>query len=58
MNYRERVVAAFHHQPVDRLPVDLGGMRSTGIMAMIQAGEPTENILAMFQAIQDCWGTA
>lgn len=34
MNHRERVVAAFHHQPVDRLPVDLGGMRSTGIMAI------------------------
>ena len=34
MNHRERVVAAIRHQPVDRLPVDLGGMRSTGIMAM------------------------
>lgn len=34
MNHRERVVAAFRHQPVDRLPVDLGGMRSTGIMAI------------------------
>lgn len=34
MNHRERVVAAFRHQPVDRLPVDLGGMRSTGIMAV------------------------
>lgn len=34
MNHRERVVAAAHHQPVDRLPVDLGGMRSTGIMAV------------------------
>lgn len=34
MNHRERVVAAIHHQPVDRLPVDLGGMRSTGIMAI------------------------
>lgn len=34
MNHRERVVAAARRQPVDRLPVDLGGMRSTGIMAM------------------------
>lgn len=34
MNHRERIIAAFHHQPVDRLPVDLGGMRSTGIMAI------------------------
>lgn len=34
MNHRERIVAAIRHQPVDRLPVDLGGMRSTGIMAV------------------------
>lgn len=34
MNHRERVVAAIRHQPVDRLPIDLGGMRSTGIMAV------------------------
>jgi uroporphyrinogen decarboxylase len=34
MNHRERVIAAIRHQPVDRLPVDLGGMRSTGIMAI------------------------
>src|SRR5512138_2645984 len=34
MNHRERVVAAIRHQPVDRLPVDIGGMRSTGIMAI------------------------
>lgn len=34
MNHRERVLAAIHHQIPDRLPVDLGGMRSTGIMAI------------------------
>ncbi len=34
MNHRERVMAAIHHQEADRLPVDLGGMRSTGIMAI------------------------
>ena len=34
MNHRERVIAAIHHKEADRLPVDLGGMRSTGIMAM------------------------
>jgi len=34
MNHRERVVAAIRRQPVDRLPIDMGGMRSTGIMAM------------------------
>lgn len=34
MNHRQRVLAAIHHQIPDRLPVDLGGMRSTGIMAI------------------------
>ena len=34
MNHRERIVAAIRRQPVDRLPADLGGMRSTGIMAI------------------------
>lgn len=34
MNHRERVVAAIRHQPVDHMPVDMGGMRSTGIMAV------------------------
>jgi uroporphyrinogen decarboxylase len=34
MNHRERITAAIRRQPVDRLPVDLGGMRSTGIMAL------------------------
>jgi uroporphyrinogen decarboxylase len=37
MNHRERVVASIRHQPFDRLPVDLGGMRSTGIMAISYA---------------------
>jgi uroporphyrinogen decarboxylase len=37
MNHRERVVAAIHHRPCDRVPVDLGGMRSTGIMAAAYA---------------------
>jgi len=34
VNHRERVRAAVRHQTPDRLPVDLGGMRSTGIMAI------------------------
>jgi uroporphyrinogen decarboxylase len=34
MNHRERVMAAVNHQEPDRLPVDLGGMHSSGIMAM------------------------
>lgn len=33
MNHRERILAAIHHQQPDRVPLDLGGMRSTGIMA-------------------------
>jgi uroporphyrinogen decarboxylase len=31
---RERVLAAIAHQETDRIPVDLGGMRSTGISAI------------------------
>ena len=34
MNHRQRVMAAIRHQIPDRVPVDLGGMRSTGIMAV------------------------
>ena len=37
MNHRERVMAAIHHETPDRLPVDMGGMRSTGIMALTYA---------------------
>jgi uroporphyrinogen decarboxylase len=37
MNSRERVMAAIHHETPDRVPVDLGGMRSTGITAMCYA---------------------
>lgn len=37
MNHRERVMAAVRHETPDRLPVDLGGMRSTGIMALSYA---------------------
>lgn len=34
MNSRERVLAAIRHQIPDRVPVDLGGMRSTTISAI------------------------
>jgi uroporphyrinogen decarboxylase len=37
MTHRERVAAAIHHLEPDRIPVDLGGMRSTGIMALAYA---------------------
>lgn len=33
MNSRERVLTALRHQEPDRLPIDFGGMRSTGIAA-------------------------
>jgi len=34
MNHRERVIAAVHHQEADRVPVDLGGMRSTTMLGL------------------------
>ena len=34
MNSRERVLASLNHQDTDRAPVDFGGHRSSGIMAM------------------------
>lgn len=37
MNSRERVKAALEHRPVDRVPVDFGAHRSSGIMAIAYA---------------------
>ena len=34
MTSRERILLSLRHKEPDRVPVDLGGMRSTGIMAM------------------------
>jgi len=34
---RERVLKAINHEPPDRLPIDFGGMASTGIMAIAYA---------------------
>jgi len=34
MTSRERVLTALRHEEPDRVPIDLGGMLSTGIMAM------------------------
>lgn len=31
MNSRERILAAINHQPVDRVPIDFGGTRQSGI---------------------------
>ncbi len=33
MTSRERILGAVNHQPVDRVPIDLGGTRQTGISA-------------------------
>ncbi len=37
MNSRERVLAALNHQEADRVPIDLGGHRSSGIAAIAYA---------------------
>lgn len=37
MNSRERIIAATNHQPVDRVPIDLGGTRQSGIAALAYA---------------------
>jgi uroporphyrinogen decarboxylase len=37
MTSRERVLRAVHHQPVDRVPIDLGGTRQSGIAALAYA---------------------
>ena len=37
MTSRQRVLTALHHEPTDRIPIDLGGMASTGIMAIAYA---------------------
>lgn len=37
MTSRERILAAVHHQPVDRVPIDLGGTRQSGISVFAYA---------------------
>ncbi|MEW6234644.1 MAG: uroporphyrinogen decarboxylase family protein [Candidatus Omnitrophota bacterium] len=37
MKSRERVLAAIERRPLDKMPIDCGGMRSTGIMAIAYA---------------------
>lgn len=37
MTSRERILAALQHQPVDRVPIDLGGTRQSGIAALAYA---------------------
>jgi hypothetical protein len=38
VNSRERVLAAIEHRPVDRVPIDFGGHRSSGIVAGPRSG--------------------
>lgn len=38
MNARDRILAALNHQPTDRVPIDLGGTRQSGIAALAYAG--------------------
>ena len=35
MNSRERVLAAINYQQPDRIPIDLGGIRASGINAVV-----------------------
>ena len=37
MNSRDRVLAALNHQEADRVPIDFGGHRSSGIAAIAYA---------------------
>jgi len=45
MNSRERILTALQHKEPDRVPVDLGGMRSTGIS--IKAHEKLKDYLGL-----------
>lgn len=59
MNSRERVLIALCHQEPDRVPIDLDGMASTGIMAVAYnrlKAHLGENILAMFEAAMEVGG--
>lgn len=37
MTPRERILTAIHHQETDKIPVDFGGHRSSGIAAIAYA---------------------
>jgi uroporphyrinogen decarboxylase len=64
MNHRERIVTAVHHQEPDRVPIDLGGTRSTTLTAVAYARLKghlgiTEGDTYVFdpylQAVKDSW---
>jgi uroporphyrinogen-III decarboxylase len=45
MNSRERIAAALRHEPVDRVPIDLGGTRQSSIAAL--AYQPLRQALGL-----------
>ncbi len=65
MNKRERVLAILNHQPADKIPVDCGGMHSSGIGAVpynelkkelkIQGGETKVYDIIQQLAIPEDW---
>ena len=65
MNKRERVMAILNHQPADKIPVDCGGMHSSGIGAVpynsmkkalqIQGGETKVYDIIQQLAIPEDW---
>ncbi len=58
MNSRERIIKALNHQEADRVPIDLGSMRSSGISAISynnlkkQLGLDLNNLAFMYDFIQ------
>ena len=50
MTSRERVRCSLRHKEPDRVPIDLGGHRSSGIAAIACAAQQVHNILADVQA--------
>ncbi len=58
MNSRERILAAINHRPVDRVPIDFGGTRQSGISAWAyqrlrgRLGLPTNRLPRIFDTYQ------
>jgi len=58
MNSRERILAAINHQPVDRVPIDFGGTRQSGISVWAYAalrqrlGLPATTLPRVFDVYQ------
>lgn len=58
MNSRERILAAIHHRPVDRVPIDFGGTRQSGISVWAyvalrkRLGFAAENLPRVFDTYQ------